>query len=42
MNETKKNETEFITRKEFKKAVKNMNLMIIGLAGCLLYMWFCR
>ena len=40
MNETKKNETEFITRKEFKKAVKNMNLMIIVLAVSVLYLYF--
>ena len=40
MNESKKNETEYITRKEFKKAVKNMNLMIIVLAVSVLYLYF--
>lgn len=39
MNEIKK-ENEYVTKKEFKKSVRNLNLMIIVVALCVLYMWF--
>lgn len=39
MNEIKK-DNEYVTRKEFKKSMKNMNLLLCGLVLCVLYMYF--
>lgn len=40
MNEVKKNENEYVTKKEFKKAVKNINLLIVVIALSVIYMFF--
>lgn len=41
--ENNKNEVnEYVTKKDFKKAVNKLNLFVIALAACLLYMWFAR
>lgn len=36
------NQSEYVSKKEFKKAVRNMNLLLFGLALCVLYIYFCR
>ena len=39
MNEIK-NENEYVTKKEFKKSVKNMNFLLCAVVLCVLYMYF--
>lgn len=34
------NQSEYVSKKEFKKAMRNMNLLLFVLAVCVLYMWF--
>lgn len=36
------NQSEYVTKKEFKKSVRNMNLLLFVLAVCVLYIYFCR
>lgn len=33
---------EYVSKKEFKKSIKNLNLMILALCACVMYMWFCK
>ena len=39
MNEIK-NENEYVTKKEFKKSVRNMNFLLCAVVLCVLYMYF--
>lgn len=34
------NQNEYVTKKEFKKSIKNINLLIAVVAVCMIYMFF--
>ena len=36
------NQNDYVSKKEFKKAVRNMNLLLFALAICVLYIYFCK
>lgn len=40
MNEVKKNEMEYVTKNEFKKTTRSINVKIIAIALCVMYMFF--